>query len=73
MSPGYFVIDAETDAGISPIYTEPYWSSSVGVRIYRNANALPGYISLVAGIGIGAASFFGALVLKVGMKKEKLY
>ena len=73
MSPNYFVIDSANDAGISPVYTEPYWSSSVGVRIYRNANALPGYISLLAGVGIGAVSLFGALVLKVGLKKEKLY
>ena len=73
MSPNYFAIDTENDTGISPIYTEPYWSSSVGVRIYRNANAWPGYITLLAGVGIGAVSFFGALVLKVGLKKEKLY
>ena len=73
MSPGYFTVDTENDAGISPMYTEPYWSSSVGVRIYRNGNALPGYITLLAGVGVGAVSFFGALVLKVGLKKEKLY
>lgn len=69
---GYFVVD-ENDAGISPIYTEPFWSPSVGVRVFRNAGSLPGFFTLVSGLAVGAASLFGALVLKVGLKKEKLY
>jgi nicastrin len=73
MTTGYFYINATNDAEVSPIYTEPYWSASVGVRIYRDGSAVPGFISLFVGLGVGAISFFGALVLKVGLKKEKLY
>lgn len=69
---GYFVVDAN-DAGVSPIYTEPFWSPSVGVRVYRDVGPLPGVITLVVGLAVGAASLFGALLLKVGLKKEKLY
>jgi nicastrin len=73
MSPGYFIVDDTNGGGIGPIYAEPFWSPSVYVRVYRDASALPGFFTLIAGLGIGAVSFFGAIVLKVGLKKEKLY
>jgi nicastrin len=69
---GYFVVD-EDDAGVSAMYTEPFWSNSVGVRVYRDAGWLPGFLTLAAGIGVGSLSLFAAFVLKVGLKKEKLY
>lgn len=70
---GFFQLNENLDTGISPIYTEPYWSPSVGVRVYRTVGQLPGIVTLVVGIAVGAGSFFAALVLKVGLKKEKLY
>ena len=70
---GFFVVDSDKDAGISAMYTEPFWSPSVGIRVYRDVGPLPGVFTLVAGLAVGAASLFGALVLKVGLKKEKLY
>jgi nicastrin len=73
MAPGFFEVNETSDAGISPIYSEPFWSPSVSVRVYRDATALPGFFALMAGLGVGALSFFGAIVLKVGLKKEKLY
>jgi len=69
---GFFVVDSDKDAGISPMYTEPFWSG-VGIRVYRDVGPLPGVFTLVAGLAVGAASLFGALVLKHGLKKEKLY
>jgi nicastrin len=72
MPTGYFVIN-DNDAGSSPIYTEPFWSPSVGVRVYREVGVLPGVITLASGLAVGATSLFGALMLKVGLKKEKLY
>jgi nicastrin len=69
---GYFVV-SDNDQGVSAMYAEPYWSPSVGVRVYRDVGSLPGFFTLVAGVVVGAASLFGALVLKVGLKKEKLY
>jgi nicastrin len=69
---GYFEID-ENDAGVSALYTEPFWSPNIGIRVYRDVGSLPGFFTLVAGVAVGIASLFGALVLKVGLKKEKLY
>lgn len=74
MPTGYFVVvDDDAGGGVSPIYVEPFWSPSVGVRVYRDVGALPGVSTLVAGLAVGVASLFGALVLKIGLKKEKLY
>ena len=70
---GFFQVNENLDTGISPVYTEPYWSPSVGVRVYRSVGPLPGILTLVVGVAVSAASFFAALVLKVGLKKEKLY
>lgn len=72
MPTGFFVV-SDDDSGVSPIYTEPFWSSNVGVRVYRDVGPLPGIFTLVAGAVVGAVSLFGALLLKVGLKKEKLY
>jgi nicastrin len=71
--PGRFVVDETNDQGVSPMYTEPYWSNSVGVKVYRDVGQLPGLVTLVLGIGMAVLSFFAAFVLKVGLKKEKLY
>lgn len=69
---GYFQI-ADGDEGVSAMYTEPFWSPSVGIKVYRDVGSLPGFFTLAAGLAVGIASLFGALVLKVGLKKEKLY
>jgi nicastrin len=69
---GYFELKSG-EAGVSPIYTEPYWSNDVGVRIYRDVGWLPGFFTLVGGLAAGGVSLFSAFVLKVGLKKEKLY
>ena len=56
------------------MWTEPYWSSDVGVRMYRVAkNGSPGYITLVFGGVSLAVCFFVAVLVKVGMKKVKVY
>lgn len=70
--PGYFQI-RDDDEGVSAMYTEPFWSPNVGIRVYREVDSLPGFFTLVAGVAVGVASLFSALVLKVGLKKEKLY
>jgi nicastrin len=69
---GFFEVK-DDDAGVSPIYVEPYWSNEVGIRVYRSAGWVPGFFTLVSGIAAGGASLFAAFVLKVGLKKEKLY
>ena len=72
MSTGYFV-QSENDEEISPVYTEPYWSNDVGVRVYRSVGPIPGVLTLVVGGVISALCILGAFVLKVGLKKEKMY
>ena len=69
---GYFVV-SDNDAGISPMFTEPYWSNEVGVRVYRDVGPLPGLITLVAGAAGMATSLCAAFLVRVGLKKEKLY
>ena len=70
---GFFEISSN-DAGVSPMWTEPYWSSDVGVKMYRVAkNGNPGYITLVFGAISISVCFFVAVLVKVGMKKVKVY
>lgn len=71
-STGYFVQN-ENDEGISAVYTEPYWSNDVGVRVYRDVGKLPGIVTLVVGVVIFGLCSLAAFVLKVGLKKEKMY
>lgn len=69
---GYFEFD-EYDSGVSPAYTEPNWSQFVGVRVYRDVGPIPGLITLAVGAVVMALSICSAFVLRVGLKKEKLY
>jgi hypothetical protein len=69
---GYFE-QSYDDAEISPLWTEPYWSNDVGVKMYRVSKTNPGFISLAASGIVVAVCFFVTVMVKVGMKKEKLY
>lgn len=72
MPTGYFEVSSN-DAEITPMWTEPYWSSDVGVKVYRDVGWMPGFFTLVAGVAVAGVSLFAAFVLKVKLKKEKLY
>ena len=69
---GYFEFD-KYDTGVTPVYTEPNWSQFVGVRVYRDAGSIPGLVTLALGAVIMALSVCSAFVLRVGLKKQKLY
>lgn len=69
---GYFLI-SEDDEEISAMYTEPTWSNSVGVRVYRNAGHGAGYAVLGIGIATATVCVGAAMFLQRRMKKEKLY
>lgn len=69
---GYFQFD-ENDANISPVYTEPNWSQFVGVRVYRDVGPIPGLVTLAVGAVVMALSVCSTFILRVGLKKEKLY
>jgi nicastrin len=70
---GYFQFNDYNNNEQSALYTEPFWSSNVGIRVYRDSSSIPGFITFGIGIVMGAISMFSAFVLKVGLKKEKLY
>eukprot|EP00978_Attheya_sp_CCMP212_P023385 scaffold71562_cov60-Attheya_sp.AAC.1 len=57
----------------SAMYTEASWSSSVGVRVYRDAGKSTGTWALVCGILTFALCIGSTLYLKRTLKKEKLY
>lgn len=69
---GFFDISSD-DAGVSPMWTEPFWSNKVGVSMYRQSDSNAGYYVLGFGATFLCICFFVAVLLKVGMKKEKLY
>jgi len=69
---GFFDI-ASGDAGVSALWTEPFWSSSVGVNMYRYSDSNAGWYVLAVGAVFSGFCFFVVVLLKVGMKKEKLY
>ncbi|CAB9526438.1 Nicastrin [Seminavis robusta] len=72
MGTGYFV-QSENDNEISAVYTEPYWSNDVGVRVYRDVGQIPGVVTLGVGAVVSGLCVLAAFVLKVGLKKEKMY
>mmetsp|Transcript_90835 Transcript_90835/g.185068 ORF Transcript_90835/g.185068 Transcript_90835/m.185068 type:complete len:800 (+) Transcript_90835:70-2469(+) len=69
---GYFDI-SNKDSGVSPLWTEPFWSNSVGVNMYRYSDSSAGWYVLGGGAVFSGFCFFLVVLLKVGMKKEKLY
>jgi nicastrin len=69
---GLFVV-SDDDEGISAMYTEPNWSNSVGVHVYRDAGQGAGYAVLGIGIAMASVCVGAALILQRRMKKEKLY
>lgn len=69
---GFFVV-TDDDEAISPMFTEPNWSNSVGVRVYRDVGDSAGNVALASGISVATVCVFVVLVLKRKLKKEKLY
>jgi len=69
---GFFDI-VNDEAGVSALWTEPFWSSTVGVNMYRYTDSNAGWYVLASGAIFSGFCFFLVVLLKVGMKKEKLY
>ena len=70
--PNYFAVEEE-DAGISALYTEPFWDSSVGVRIYNDAGKTPGIWASCMGTVAALISFGVGYRLKKKLVKEKVF
>lgn len=61
----------DDDQGVSAMYTEPYWSSYVGVRIYNDAgNNLGMYASSIGAIFALACLVFVWRVEKTMVKQQ---
>lgn len=69
---GYFEMSSN-DAGVSPLWTEPFWSNDVGVKMYRYSASNPGILVLVGGAVFLGSCFFVVVLIKAAMKKQKLY
>jgi len=63
----------DNDKGITPIYTEPYWSMSVGVTLYQDVGKDVGNWILFSGFIMGISCLTGSMLLRKKMVKEKLY
>jgi len=70
--PGYFKVDGN-DEGISAMFTEPFWSSDVGVRVYRDAGKKPGIMASSLGAVFCLACVCAVYRLKKKLVKEKVY
>jgi nicastrin len=68
---GFFDV-SDDDEGVSPMYSEPYWSNDIGVSVYRDGMESG---SLISGLGVvvTAASVVATIFLKKRLHKEKLY
>ena len=63
----------DDDEGASALYTEPYWSSYVGVRIYNDAGNNPGVYAASIGAVFALACLALVWRLKKTMVKQKVY
>ena len=56
----------------SALYTEPYWSADVGVRVYRDAGDF-GYWTLFVGFVCSFGFASASVYMKTLLVKEKLF
>lgn len=80
-SSGYFIPRTDNNdddeemlfSSQSPMYTEPYWSMNVGVRVYRKAGVESGRAALFSGILIALGTVTLTIWGRQKLIKEKLY
>ena len=63
----------EDDEGIIALYTEPYWSNYVGMRVYNDAGNTPGVYASSFGAVFALACIGFVWRFKKTMVKEKVY
>jgi nicastrin len=61
------------DDAVSAMYTEPYWSNYVGVRIYNDAGSGPGVYAISIGATFAVVCMGLVWRLKRRLVKEKVY
>lgn len=68
---GVFVV-TDYDQGISPMYTEPYWSNDIGVHVYRATKKTATWTFFLGPI-VTIVCITLALQTRKSLRKEKLY
>jgi len=68
---GVFIVSKD-DAGVSPMYTEPYWSNDIGVQVFRAATGAANW-TLGIGIFVAIGCVAATITFKKHLHKEKLY
>ena len=68
---GMFV-PSDDDEGVSPMYTEPYWNSDIGVQVYREGKGGGGW-AFGAGVILTGAWVASTVLVKKKLQKQKLY
>jgi nicastrin len=63
---------SDDDDGVSPMYTEPFWSSDIGVHVYRDSAKSPVW-TLILGPLAAIVCVLMVLQTKRKLHKEKLY
>jgi len=68
---GMFMV-SEDDEGVSPMYSEPYWSNDIGIHIYRDGGENGAWV-ISFGLIVAGAWLVGTTLMKSRLRKEKLY
>jgi nicastrin len=68
---GFFLISNDDD-GVSPMYTEPFWSNDIGVHVYRDSGKSSVW-TLILGPIVTVACVLLVLQTRKKLHKEKLY
>jgi nicastrin len=53
---GKFLLSSTLSATTDPLWTEPYWSSTIGAKMYIIDSSISGYVTLGVGLAVAAAS-----------------
>ena len=65
-------VSKDDESAESALYTEPYWSSDVGMKVYRDGGDF-GYWALLSGFACATGFVSASVFIKSKLKKEKLY
>jgi hypothetical protein len=68
---GIFIV-SQDDTGVTPMYTEPYWSNDIGVQVFRASNGAANW-TLGIGISVAIGCVAATIIFKKRLQNEKLY
>jgi nicastrin len=68
---GIFLVSKD-DEGVTPMYTEPYWSNDIGVHVFRASSGAANW-TLGIGVAVAIGCISATIAFKKYLHKEKLY